>query len=173
MQPIEYLIFIIPFVLCSIPIGAFLYLQKVRAKQIQVYVLRKMDRTYKVVKRMKIKNDAKEIKYNGKIFTVNLEICIFDTNNKPILYYDYDNCEPINPFVSKADKNPENLETFLKTNIYPKIFGTDSGNFLMIILIVVCVVSIVISAYSVFMLVDMQNVLKTILSKIAPSVVIK
>ena len=173
MQLIEYLIFIIPLALCSIPIGVFLYLQKVRAKQIQVYVLRKMDKTYKIVKKLKIKNSDKEIKYNDKIFIVNLEICIYDVNNKPVLYYDYDNCIPINPFISKEVKSPDLLQTYLKTNIYPKIFGVDSGNFLMIVLIVVCVVSIVISAYSVFMLVDMQNVLKTILSKIAPSVVIK
>lgn len=173
MQLVEYLIFVIPSALCLISMGVFFYIQKRNTKKIQVYILRKVNDTYQIVKKIKIDKSDKEIKYNGKTFVVNLEICIFDTNNKPILHYDYDSCEPINPFITTSKKNPNTLQSYMESKIYPKIFGSDGSNFLMVLLIVVCVTSIVISVYSVFMLLDMQNVLKTILNSMKSSVVIK
>jgi len=173
MEPIEYLIFVIPALICAIPLGIFLYIQRISSKKIQVYIMRKIDKTYKIVKKIKIKNSDKELKYIDKLFMVDLSICIFDTNNRPILYYDYDNCEPISPFVSKVYRDPKTLKTFMEANIYPKIFGVDSSNFMMIILVIVVVASTVIGVYNIFMVSDMQNTLKTILSTIKPSIVIK
>ena len=96
-----------------------------------------------------------------------------DENNKPIIYYDYDSCEPINPFIKEDIKDPKALKTFFKANFYPKIFGDNSNNNLILILIIICVISIVISSYSILMLTDIQNTIKNILTVIKPSTVIK
>lgn len=71
-----------------------------------------LDKTYRIKKELKIPLTNETFKWGDYEYKVNFDYAIIDKKNKPRLFYNYEACEPIQPFMDMEIEKGKSAKIF-------------------------------------------------------------
>jgi len=105
---------------CVIISGIFIYRYYKRGT---VYILRKFNDTYKLVKKIKIKDTVETISYRNKSFRIDLKKTAFLNSSKPQIFIDFDTGSILSFKEIKTHISPDELDNYVNKKIVSQLVG--------------------------------------------------
>lgn len=152
----------------------FLYDRYIR-RYIRVNIVRNVDTTksnakYYLIFSKKLGIKALTFNYKDKTYVIDLIGSINDQRNRPILYYELENLNPIY-FVKIPETykyNPTNLKRVLRENMLEKLLGTNKETVYTVIIIALIIGMIAISIYDNYRISQLNEKLIQLLNSTRP-----
>ena len=108
------------YVLCIIISGIVIYRYHKRGT---VYLLRKFNDTYRLVKKIRIKDTAETVSYRDKSFRIDLKKTAFLNSSKPQVFIDFDTGSILSFNEVKSHISPDELDNYVNKKIVSQLVG--------------------------------------------------
>lgn len=143
-------------------------------KFIRVIILRKIGEMYKQVKQLKPKLITESVDYKGKTYTINFDKAIMDNRNRPILYYNQDDSEPLTYYDNKIIRQSSVVNGFVHSDMIKDIFSSGSVEKVYIYLVLgMAICLVIVSVFAIWKITELQNTIIQIATKPTNSTVIQ
>jgi hypothetical protein len=148
----EFIILIVALtIICSVAFYSiyrmvtFVFLRKVVTHILEPTGLNK----YHVLAKIKKRIGTEVIKYDDGLYPLDTKFSITDKNNSELLFFRHGNSKPLTFFEAEKG-NAKLLKVFTKTKVWQGIFGGGGETNFIIVLMVICGISLFMSAYLVY-----------------------
>jgi len=88
-----------------------------------VYILRKFNDTYILVKKIKISSTAESVSYKNKTFKLDFKLSAFLNSNTPQIFIDYDTGDTLSFNEVKSKISPDELDIYINKGIISQLVG--------------------------------------------------
>lgn len=129
--------------LCSPLVMIFLvYWFYIRKGKVRIKIMRKYKEGYRVIKTIKrISLSNLTHSYKDKSYNLDITKAILDEHNRPELFYDESDAEPLSFFDNKNPKDSKIFDKVLKSEVYSKFLSRYRDKYYIIIIVVlICAV---------------------------------